>query len=73
MNRKRSMALVAGLTSVWILTMTFIPSFLPRRLGDNVAGVTLGVAMWTITAGAVVALVSSVTRPIIAKDANPSN
>ncbi len=53
--------------------MTFIPSFLPRRLGDSVAGLTLGIAMWTITAGAVVALVSSVTRPIAAKDANLSN
>ena len=73
MNRKRSVVLVAGLAFVWILTMTFIPSFVPRTLGDNVAGVTLGAAMWTITAGAVVALVYSVTRRIMAKDAKPSN
>ena len=73
MSRNRSIGIIASLTFVWILTMTFIPSFLPRRFGDNVAGVSVGAAMWTITTGAVVALVYSVTRRIMAKDAKPSN
>ena len=36
MNRTRSTALVAGLTFVWILTMTFIPALLPRTPGRQI-------------------------------------